>query len=311
MLLAIAISGFSASDSGRTLALRPGSVDAAAATDGGRLGDVALGRDTTIIKPIAIPTAPLPNRSAIRYTVRQGDTLDSIAATFNLSLREVSWSNPGLRQPLKPGQVLRIPPMHGVIVVVRRGDTLASLATSYGVDATMLAGFNSIRDGAVTVGQMLVVPVDPTVGPILSSGLPADPVDPGQLLCPIRGAPIIQKFGPTGFTLEPAYDGYLHFHTGVDLLAEYGTPIVAAAGGKVTSVGFAPYYGLRVEITDSYGLVEIYAHMESATAAVGESIQQGQGLGLVGSTGLSIGAHLHLQLEVGGLPTDPLPLAGC
>ena len=291
--------------------MRAGSLDAAAATEGGRLGDVALGRDTTIIKPLAIPSAPMPNRIPIRYTVRQGDTLDSIAVAFNLSLREVSWSNPGLRLPLKPGQVLRLPPMHGVVAVVRRGDTLATLAASYGVDATMLAGFNSIRDGVLTIGQMLVVPVDPTVGPILSTGVPADPLDPGQLLCPIHGAPIIQKFGPTGFALEPAYDGYLHFHTGVDLLADYGTPIVAAAGGKVTAVGFAPYFGLRVEITDSFGLVEIYAHMESASAAVGQSIQQGQGVGTVGSTGLSIGAHLHLQVQVGGLPTDPLPLAGC
>lgn len=291
--------------------MRQGSLDAAAATDGGRLGDVALGRDTTIIKPLAIPSAPLPNRTPIRYTVRQGDTLDSIAGAFNLSLREVLWSNPGLKLPLQPGQVLRIPPMHGVVAVVRRGDTLATLAASYGVDATMLAGYNSIRDGVLTIGQMLVVPVDPAVGPILSTGVPADPLDPGKLLCPIHGAPIIQKFGPTGFALEPAYDGYLHFHTGVDLLADYGTPIVAAAGGKVTAVGFAPYFGLRVEITDSYGLVEIYAHMESASAAVGESIQQGQGVGTVGSTGLSIGAHLHLQLQVGGLPTDPLPLAGC
>jgi murein DD-endopeptidase MepM/ murein hydrolase activator NlpD len=51
--------------------------------------------------------------------------------------------------------------------------------------------------------------------------------------------------------------------------------------------------------------------MSEVTVRVGDQIQQGQKIGFVGSTGLSIGSHLHLQLEVGGVPTDPLPLAGC
>ena len=146
---------------------------------------------------------------------------------------------------------------------------------------------------------MIVIPVDPQTGPNLITGVPADPADPGALFCPIQGAKIIQKFGPTSFALEPPSGGYLHFHSGVDLLAEFGTPIVAAAGGKVTAAGYADYFGLRVAITDSYGLVEIYAHMSDESVRVGDWIQQGQKLGLVGSTGLSVGSHLHLQLEVG------------
>jgi murein DD-endopeptidase MepM/ murein hydrolase activator NlpD len=79
----------------------------------------------------------------------------------------------------------------------------------------------------------------------------------------------------------------------------------------VTAVGYSGDFGFRVEITDSYGFVEIYAHMETGTVMVGQYVQQGDRVGLVGSTGLSIGAHLHLQLEIGAVPTDPLPLAGC
>ena len=99
--------------------------------------------------------------------------------------------------------------------------------------------------------------------------------------------------------------------TGVDLLAGYGTPIVAAAGGKVTAAGDADYFGTRVEVTDSFGLVEIYAHMELVNVSVGQEVQQGKIVGFVGSTGLSVGAHLHFQLEVGGMPTDPGQLIGC
>ena len=287
-----------------------GSIDAWAANVGGAVGHVSTGRDTTIIKPVSIPSSALPNRAPIFYKVEAGDTLDGIAKTLGIPFREITWSNPGLRVPLKVGAVLRLPPVPGFVVAVKSGDSLASVAAAYGLDPVTIVDFNRIRD-PLTPGSMLVIPVDPGVGPNLSSGVPADPIKAGQLVCPIRGAPIIQKFGPTSFELEPAYDGYLHFHTGVDILAAYGTPIAAAAGGKVTAVGPATGFGIRVQVTDSYGLVEIYAHMSEVSVAIGQLVQQGDKVGLVGSTGFSIGSHLHLQLEVGGVPTDPMPLVGC
>jgi len=311
LLITVALSGYGAVDLNRSMTARAVAVDAKAAGDGGLYGDVLLGRDSTIIKPVSIPTAPLPNHRVIRHSVAAGDTLESIARAYNISLRQITWSNPGLRLPLKVGQALKLPPEPGVVVVVKNGDSPASLAAAYGVDETTVLGFNHIRAPELIPGLMIVIPVDPQTGPNLSTGVPADPINPGALFCPIQGAKIIQKFGPTSFALEPASAGYLHFHSGVDLLAEYGTPIVAAAGGKVTAAGNADYFGLRVAITDTYGLVEIYAHMSDVTVNVGDSIQQGKKIGLVGSTGLSVGSHLHLQLEVGGVPTDPLPLIGC
>jgi LysM repeat protein len=274
--------------------------------------DLGMGRESTIIKPVYIPMAPLPSRVPILYTVKAGDTLETIADALKIPFREITWSNPGLKLPLKTGQVLRIAPVPGFVVVVKKGDTLATLADRFGIDPVTIVDFNRVQ-GPLVPGTMLVIPVDREVGPNLKTGVLADPLYPEHLLCPIPGAPIIQKFGPTSFALEPPYGGYLHFHSGVDLIATYGTQIYAAAGGTVTALGYADYFGLRVEITDSYGLVEIYAHMEAIAAnlSVGQPIQQGGKVGLVGSTGVSIGSHLHLQLEVGGVPTDPTPLIGC
>lgn len=307
--MGLLISGYTAVGFNSSTASRAGALNAEAAS--GQAGDLQLSRDSTIIQPVAIPTSALPNRKPIRYAIREGDTLDGIGRAFGLSPREITWSNPTLRLPLKAGQALELPPVPGVVVVVKPGDTPASLAADYGVDATTILGFNDIRSSQLAPGLQLVIPVDPQVGPNLSSGAPADPISAGQLLCPIQGAKIIQKFGPTSFALEPPYGGFAHFHTGVDVLAFYGTPITAAAGGRVTAVGYADYFGIRVEITDSYGWVEIYAHMSQVSVVEGQSIQQGQKVGLVGSTGLSIGPHLHLQVEVGGVPVDPMPLAGC
>jgi LysM repeat protein len=286
-------------------------ITAAAADEGVAAGDVSLGRDSVLIKPISIPTSPLVSHAPIVHIVLQGDTLESIGRQYNLPWRYIVWSNPGLRMPLAVGRPIKLAPVPGVVVVVRRGDTPAALATAYGVDVSTVLGFNGIRGPQLTPGSVLVIPVDPAQGPNLSTGVPADPVDPGQFLCPIAGAPIIQGFGPTSFAIEPPFGGYLHFHTGVDVLAGYGTPIVVAAGGKVTAAGPADYFGIRVEVTDSFGLVEIYAHMSQLAIAVGQEVQQGEKVGYVGSTGLSIGAHLHFQLEVGGMPTAPGPLIGC
>jgi murein DD-endopeptidase MepM/ murein hydrolase activator NlpD len=310
LLLAAAISSYSTVDLRASISPRVGTVTAEAA-NAGQFGDISIDRDSTIIKPVSIPSAPLPNRNAIRYLVKSGDTLDSIGKAFGLPWRDITWSNPGLRLPLAAGKTILLPPVPGVVAIVRPGDSPSSLASAYGVDSSTILGFNGIRAPQLTPGLTLVIPVDPQVGPNLINGLPADPLQPGQFVCPIRGAAVIQKFGPTSFAIEPPYAGYEHFHTGVDLLAAYGTPIMAAAGGRVTATGPADYFGIRVEITDSYGLVEIYAHMSEVSVALGQQLQQGQKIGYVGSTGLSIGAHLHLQLEVGRVPTDPLPLIGC
>lgn len=274
-------------------------------------GNSVLGGESTIPQPISTPTSAAPNHAPILYTTKSGDTVAGIAGTFHIPPRDVIWSNPGLRLPLKAGRILVLPPVPGVVVRVAEGDSLESLGATYGVDEATITGFNDIGGRELIPGSTLVIPVDPRAGPNLSYGVQADPVAPGELICPIPGAQIVQKFGPSSFAVEPPYGGYAHFHLGVDLLAGSGTPIHAAAGGKVTAAGYVPYYGVRVEITDSYGLVEIYAHMAQAAVRTGQLVQQNEVIGFVGSTGLSTGPHLHFQLMVGGAPNNPLPLIGC
>jgi murein DD-endopeptidase MepM/ murein hydrolase activator NlpD len=312
LAIAGAISGYTAIDRNFFPNVHGPTVTAVAADEGLAVGDISVGRDSVIIKPLSIPTAPLVSHAPIVYIVAKGDTLESIGREFNLPWRYVVWSNPLLRRmPLTVGWPIKLPPVPGVVVEVKSGDTPASLAALYGVDVSTLLGFNGVRGPHLTPGSVLVIPVDPTKGPNLSTGVPADPVDPGQFLCPTAGGQNIQGFGPTTFALEPSFDGYLHFHKGIDLVAGYGSPIVAAAGGKVTATGYEGAFGIRVEVTDSFGLVEIYAHESQVAVTVGQEVQQGEKVGYVGSTGLSIGAHLHFQLEIAGVPTSPGPLIGC
>src|SRR5260370_7149983 len=223
---AAAISSYSAMDRSFFPTFHAGAVTAIAA-QGVAVGDLSLGGDSVIIKPLSIPTSALLSRAPIVHLRGRDDTLESTGRQFNLSWREVLWSNPGLRMPLTVGRPIKLPPVPGVVVVVRTGDTPASLASKYGVDQTILLGFNGLRGPQLMPGSVLVIPVDPAQGPNLSNGVPADPVEPGQFLCPIGGAKIIQQFGPTSFAVEPPSGGSLPFHPPPFFISRYPPPILS------------------------------------------------------------------------------------
>lgn len=100
--------------------------------------------------------------------------------------------------------------------------------------------------------------------------------------------------------------GYERFHAGVDLGAAAGTPIVAAADGKVVSAGWAGGYGQAVAIAHAGGIETKYGHMSRIAAYAGETVRRGDVIGYVGSTGLSTGPHLHFEVMKNGRPVNPL-----
>ncbi len=95
-------------------------------------------------------------------------------------------------------------------------------------------------------------------------------------------------------------------HEGIDITAAYGTRIIAPAAGRVIKVGWENGYGNMVVIDHGYGLETRYAHMSRYVARVGQAVKRGDLLGLVGSTGLSTGPHLHYEVLRDGRPVDPL-----
>lgn len=94
-------------------------------------------------------------------------------------------------------------------------------------------------------------------------------------------------------------------HEGLDIVAPAGTPIVAAAAGRVTYAGALGEYGLTIEIDHGHGLVTRYAHASRLLASVGEVVTRGDTIGRVGSTGLAMGSHLHYEVLVDGKAANP------
>lgn len=134
-----------------------------------------------------------------------------------------------------------------------------------------------------------------------------------RFVWPLPGAQISQTFGPSQLAFEPAFSGFPHFHTGIDLVQPIGTPIQAADDGVVVLAccgpgGASAGYGNYVVIAHDGGLTTLYGHLiEQAKLKPGDRVAQGQVVGQEGSTGNSTGAHLHFELRVAGKPVDPSP----
>jgi murein DD-endopeptidase MepM/ murein hydrolase activator NlpD len=119
---------------------------------------------------------------------------------------------------------------------------------------------------------------------------------------------ISQGFGPSSYPFEPPYGGYPHFHTGMDMVEPFGSPIFAADDGLVALVGSSTQgYGNYVVIAHSGGLDTLYGHLSAALVSVGQRVNQGQAIGMEGSTGNSTGPHLHFELRINQRPVDPTP----
>ncbi|HEY0713672.1 MAG TPA: M23 family metallopeptidase, partial [Polyangia bacterium] len=100
-------------------------------------------------------------------------------------------------------------------------------------------------------------------------------------------------------------DGTRSFHTGMDLAAPEGAPILAAQGGIVRSAGPRGGYGNAVEIDHGGGVTSLYAHASALHVKPGDKVEAGEQVAAVGATGRATGPHLHFEVRVEGKAIDP------
>ncbi len=100
------------------------------------------------------------------------------------------------------------------------------------------------------------------------------------------------------------------FHSGLDIGARTGTPIYATAKGVINYSGYQSGYGYVVFINHGYGYSTTYAHMSKFVVKRGQSVQKGQLIGYVGSTGRSTGPHLHYEVRINGGTQNPINYLG-
>lgn len=122
-----------------------------------------------------------------------------------------------------------------------------------------------------------------------------------ELRWPAQG-PITSGFG---LRRHPVF-GIEHFHSGVDIGATWGSPVLAAAEGQVIYTGWFGGYGKIVVVDHGGGVSTLYAHLFEILVAPGTAVRRGQVVGRVGTTGYSTGPHLHFEVRIDGRPVDPI-----
>ena len=95
-------------------------------------------------------------------------------------------------------------------------------------------------------------------------------------------------------------------HAGIDFRGPVGTPVRAAAAGRVITADVTGGYGNLVEVEHGQGIVTRYAHLSAFNVAPGQTVTPGTIVGLLGSTGRSTGPHLHYETRINGGPVDPM-----
>lgn len=199
------------------------------------------------------------------------------------------------------GELLRIPAELFFSVSVQPGDTLYSLAQSYGVTVEQIQDWNQVRAERLRVGMELRIPLGEEVAAI-SGGQQISPAlaqlshRGEELALPVLGQ-VSSPFGPR----------WGSFHYGLDLAADQGTPVAAAAAGLVTEADWKnDAYGYAVMIDHGNGMETLYGHCSQLLVEEGQQVRVGEAIALVGSTGNSTGPHVHFEVRLQGECQDPL-----
>jgi murein DD-endopeptidase MepM/ murein hydrolase activator NlpD len=246
----------------------------------------------------------------IKYTVKRGDSLSTIAKEFGLKADTLRWANgiPSGRDTLRVGQVISIPPMDGVYYTVAAGDNLAKVIKKVkGANKYDLIELNNLAapDYALHAGQKLFIP-DATYTPTQAAKSYSSKGGVSYSTAPNKAVTVrsgtftnpMQQCGGYEFVR-----GWRPSHTGVDLSGPYGCVIVAAGSGTVMKAGACGGgMGNCTVIRHDNGYSTLYMHGSGAFfVRSGQRVSAGQPIMREGCSGKCYGAHLHLSLAAPGV----------
>lgn len=175
--------------------------------------------------------------------------------------------------------------------VVKKGDTLWGLAQRFSVSVAKLQEWNALKGSLIRIGQSLHVSV-PAQQLASRSGSSTN----YRLLWPVAGRI------SSGWGYRTQFE---KFHYGLDIAAPTGTPITATCAGTVEFAGWKNGYGYCVFLDHGNGLKTAYGHASKLYVQRGQSVEAGQKIAAVGSTGFSTGPHVHLEVRINGRLVDP------
>ncbi|SKA73572.1 Murein DD-endopeptidase MepM and murein hydrolase activator NlpD, contain LysM domain [Clostridium sp. USBA 49] len=259
------------------------------------------------------------------YTVKSGDTLDSIAAIYNVKVNTISESNGlSLNASLKDGQVLEFPSIDGVLYKIKEGETLWDLALLNKVDINKIIKVNNLENPEkLKLNQKIIIPdISSVKSPALNASLEKSSSSNVSKKTVNRGGSGLSSVSlGSSSTNNSSFKGSLpvsgsisskfgerwgKFHKGIDIAASTGTNVYAFADGKVIFSGLQNSYGNLLIIDHGNGFKTYYAHNSKLLVSEGQVVEKGDHIAEVGSTGNSTGSHCHFEIRKNDSPVNPL-----
>ena len=246
-----------------------------------------------------LDTIAAKRNEVVEYEVQVGDLLSFIASDFGVSVNSVIWANKlASADSIRPGQILKIPPVSGVIHKIAKNDTVGSIAKKYGAEASKIIEFNSLpQSGELAVGDEIMVPGGQIKS--ASTGIATSGSARTFSYLPNVNSYFVHPTGGVGYNWRR-----IHGRNGVDVANPCGTDIFAAADGIVAiadAVGYNGGFGKYIKIIHKgpggTNLETLYAHASKLLVSVGEYVQRGQHIAEMGTTGRSTGCHLHFEVH--------------
>jgi len=230
---------------------------------------------------------PQDKKQITNYIVQAGDTVQSIANSYNLSANTILWANDlTSSSKIKVGQSLVILPTDGVLRAIKSGDTISGIAQTYKAKTNDIVAYNNLSSqDDIYVGDILIVPggtIPKTAAPIVNNN--SIPLASNYFIFPTEGR-ITQG---------------LHYYNAIDVANKCGTPIYVAASGVVQRAVYNNSWNLGMgnyaTILHPNGAVTYYGHLENVFVKPGDKVTAGDRIGLMGRTGNATGCHLHFQV---------------
>lgn len=196
-----------------------------------------------------------------------------------------------------------------IVYTVEGGDTLSSIGWKFGLKIATIQGVNNLSSETIKPGQQLKLPPQDLSPSYLAELAAKKKQVAGAQFNPSGGGGMFRR--PTsGWSMSQTYGrtSFERFHDGIDLDSRSGTTLYAAAAGRIaqTTRGWGGGYGNYIVVDHGNGWSTLYGHMSSFSVSAGRYVQQGQMIGIMGSTGWSTGVHVHFKIMKNGSPVNPL-----
>lgn len=261
------------------------------------------------------------------YTIQQGDTIWDISMDKGVSLNQIQSQNPELDiNNIKIGDVINLSAVEPYVTVETVANITSQETIAYSTekknDSTLLKGKTKVTQSGVNGEKEVVVKTTKENGvttnqEIVSSTVTKEPVNEIVAV----GTKTVKTYSYTASRGGTSSKGFIRpangivtsnygsrsggFHTGVDFANSTGTAVVAAKAGTVVWAAQKGGYGKYIIIDHGNGIQTLYAHNSALKVSVGQHVEQGQVIALMGSTGNSSGPHCHFEVRVNGSCKNP------